>query len=66
MEPGASLPERETPRGEEFFVVEGEIELLDRFAPALGRWSWRRNAGSRQPALRSPSGALLWIKRGHL
>jgi quercetin dioxygenase-like cupin family protein len=64
--PGAGLPERDVPRGEELFVVEGEIELLDTPAARMRPWGWRRSAARHQPALRTSAGALLWVKRGHL
>jgi hypothetical protein len=64
--PGAGLPVRDVPRGEELFVVEGAIELLDSPAVRMQTWGWRRSATSRQPALRTSAGALLWVKRGHL
>jgi quercetin dioxygenase-like cupin family protein len=63
---GTSLPAREVPRGEELFIVDGAIELLDAPPARLGTWGWRRSAVSRQPALRTSEGALLWVKRGHL
>jgi anti-sigma factor ChrR (cupin superfamily) len=63
---GARRPARLTHRGEELFVIEGAVELLDESTQLLGRWSWRRDARTRQPEMRSASGALLWTKRGHL
>jgi anti-sigma factor ChrR (cupin superfamily) len=62
---GGLLPARRTRGGEEWFVVEGEIEIGGP-PRTLAAWSWRRDARPRQPAIRSAGGALLWIKRGHL
>ncbi|HEV8444590.1 MAG TPA: cupin domain-containing protein [Steroidobacteraceae bacterium] len=66
LEPGATLPPRATPGGEEIFVVEGSIELLTLPARVLQSWTWRRSAEPAQSGMRSTTGALLWIKRGHL
>jgi len=65
LEAGATWPEREAPRGEELFVIEGALELLGS-AIEMTRWTWRRDASYLQPGLRSARGALLWMKRGHL
>lgn len=65
LAPGSTLPERETPSGEELLVVEGTVEGPGPLQ-CLRAWAWRRSAEPRQPALRSPDGALLWVKRGHL
>jgi len=65
MAPGATLPARETPGGEELLVIEGLIELPCDPLPH-GPWTWSRSAAARQPAIHSGSGALLWHKRGHL
>lgn len=62
--PGCTMPAREVDGGEEMLVVEGDVNLgNDR---TLVAWSWSRNPAALQPPLESTSGALLWIKRGHL
>jgi quercetin dioxygenase-like cupin family protein len=66
MAAGAQLPARIVRGGEELFVVEGEVQMGKPAPQRLGPWSWRRSAESKQPALASAGGALLWIKRGHL
>ncbi len=63
--PGATLPAHGSPGGEECFVIEGAVQLLDA-SSRLGVWSWRRCAAASQPGMRSADGALVWIKRGHL
>lgn len=63
---GAVLPARSLAGGEEIFVLDGAVQMLDDEAPALTRWSWSRRPGGLQPALRSDQGARLWVKRGHL
>ena len=65
LPPDAGLPARETPRGEEFLLVEGDVAIGGETA-ALGAWSWRRSATLQQPPLHSRGGALLWMKQGHL
>ena len=65
LAPGASLPQRDVPGGEELFVIEGSIQLAGNPA-TLGRWGWHRDAKARQPSIGSADGALLWMKRGHL
>jgi ChrR-like protein with cupin domain len=50
--------------GEELFVFEGTAH-----APGidLARWSWwRRQPGAGETTLTSPTGAIVWRKRGHL
>ena len=63
LAPGVNGVEHDHPGGEEVFVLEGEIEDDDGAYPA-GTW-FRLPDGSRhQP--RSPKGALLYVKVGHL
>ena len=62
---GCELPARDTAAGEEILVVEGRA-TFDNAGTPLGRWGWSRNACGRQPPVASATGALLWIKRGHL
>jgi hypothetical protein len=65
LDAGCTIPSRSVAGGEEFLVVSGEIRR-EGDAEALGRWTWSRNAHERQPPLHSRTGALLWVKRGHL
>jgi anti-sigma factor ChrR (cupin superfamily) len=65
MEAGCTIPARRVTGGEEILVVDGS--LVHGAAPAaLERWDWSRNARRDQPVLASTTGALLWVKRGHL
>lgn len=52
--------------GEEIFVLEGAIEMLDAQRTAYGPWGWLRTPGDFNPGFASNGGALLWVKRGHL
>lgn len=62
----SELSARRVAGGEEWFVIEGEVfSARDPRAP-LSRWTWSRDASAEQPAIRTATGALLWIKRGHL
>jgi len=63
---GAELSARRIAGGEEWFVVEGEVSIRREARARLGKWTWSRDASARQPAIGSATGALLWIKRGHL
>ncbi len=65
MPPGAVVPSRRVPGGEEIFLITGAVELPGR-RRTLQSWGWRRSAAQRQPALTSAGGALLWRKQGHL
>ncbi len=49
-------------RGAELLVVSGSIELESATCP---RWTWRRTAAS-SIEVSSSSGAVVWLKRGHL
>ena len=66
LAPGAVLPALSRPGGIEALVVEGSVSRVGDDPLSLGAWTWLRQPGHHQPALRSVSGALLWIKRGHL
>ena len=61
---GAVLAQRRCAGGEELLVVEGSLQVGR--GVTLGPWGWRRSAAKEQPALATRTGALLWIKRGHL
>jgi len=63
--PGARLPERRVPGGEEILILQGEVETPDEPA-VLDASSWRRSAAAEQPPLTSRGGAMLWVKQGHL
>ncbi|MGE3346854.1 MAG: cupin domain-containing protein [Ramlibacter sp.] len=62
---GCTIPARQAAGGEELLVIEGSI-TLGAGEQTLQRWSWLRHPGNWQPAISSPGGALLWVKRGHL
>jgi anti-sigma factor ChrR (cupin superfamily) len=66
LAPGGQLPARAVAGGEEIFVLEGELRLLEADRPILKAWSWLRQPGSQQPGIVSETGALWWVKRGHL
>lgn len=52
--------------GEEMFVLEGAIEMLDTRHTAFGPWDWLRHPGDFNAGFTAAGGALLWVKRGHL
>lgn len=63
LSPGASLPARDLPGGEEIYVMEG------RCADAQGLYDegvWLRNPIGQAPELASEKGCKLYVKRGHL
>ncbi|MEO8155763.1 MAG: cupin domain-containing protein [Rhizobacter sp.] len=66
LAPGSTLPATTRAGGMEVLVVEGAVSRVSDDAQSLGAWGWLRQPGLRQPALGSATGALLWIKRGHL
>ncbi|MBI2771095.1 MAG: cupin domain-containing protein [Burkholderiales bacterium] len=66
LEPGCTIPARRVSGGQELLVVEGSARLAGEAPQALQAWSWLRSAGTDQTALESATGALLWIKQGHL
>ena len=63
MEPGAVLPSRSLPGGEEVFCLWGSAVDRD-YEYRTGTWS-RRPIGD-APDLVSPAGCELFVKRGHL
>lgn len=65
-EPGMRVPFRLAPGGREIFVLSGELQLLDADRPVLGAWSWLREPGSGHSGFVSETGALWWVKQGHL
>jgi anti-sigma factor ChrR (cupin superfamily) len=60
---GASLPAYECPGGEELFLLTGD--LADE-RQAYGPRSWIRNPPGSRHGLASKTGAVFWVKRGHL
>jgi len=64
LQPGAEIAERVVPGGEEILVVVGSVRSAQ--YGSLSAWSWLRTTGDTHPAMVSDTGALLWIKRGHL
>lgn len=66
VKPGGRVPPRSVPGGEEVFVVNGTVQLLEPDRPVLESWSWLRQPGDQHPEFVSESGALWWVKRGHL
>lgn len=63
LAPGAEAPATTLPRGEEIFVLSGE--LSDEYG-SYGTGSWIRNPAGHDARLRSRDGAIYWAKRGHL
>ncbi len=63
LAPGAELPARTLPGGEEIFVLEGALGRAD---GEYGPGSWSRTPVGSAPALVSTTGARLFVKRGHL
>ena len=67
---GVSLPACSAPGGVEILVVEGSLRV--QFGPpsdaheTLEAWSWLRHPDEAPPGFISETGALLWVKRGHL
>ncbi len=60
---GASLPDYDCPGGEELFLVSGDLVDEQRSYEA---GSWIRNPTGYRHGLSSKSGAVYWVKRGHL
>jgi anti-sigma factor ChrR (cupin superfamily) len=63
MLPGAQLIETDRPRGDEIFVLSGE--LSDRHGSYVAG-TWIRNPAGSRSGLGSSNGATYWAKRGHL
>ncbi len=63
LEPGATLAEMDCPGGEEIFVVSGAVDDEHGEYPS---GTWIRNPASYRRSLKSLSGAVFWVKRGHL
>ncbi len=63
LAPGAALPARELPGGEELFVLSGACADANGDYP---QGTWRRAPIGPAPELASASGCRLYLKRGHL
>ncbi len=63
LAPGATIAARDLPGGEEIFVVEGAAADSN---GAYDEGTWIRAPIGAAPALRSATGARLFVKRGHL
>lgn len=60
LSPNATLPARDTPGGEERFIVEGALQNAVTH-------TWERRPEAQQPALQAgPGGCLLYVRRGFL
>ena len=60
---GAAIEARDLPGGEEIFVVEGAVSDS---CGTYEKGTWIRTPIGAAPALRSATGARLFVKRGHL
>jgi anti-sigma factor ChrR (cupin superfamily) len=63
LAPGAALPARDLPGGEELFVLEGTCRDDE---GRYGAGTWLRNPIGAAPALFSDDGCRMYLKRGHL
>ena len=63
LAPGAEMPPRHLPGGEEIFVLEGACRDVEGSYP---KGVWVRSPVGEAPALRSDQGCRLYVKRGHL
>ncbi len=63
---GCTILPRRCDGGEEILVVRGSVSIDGSLDSPLGAWTWGRNPGSVQPALRAHADTLLWVKSGHL
>lgn len=63
LAPGASIPAREVPGGEEVFVVEGSCSSGGRLWPMH---TWARNPIGHAEIITAREGCRLYVKRGHL
>lgn len=63
LAPGASIPARELPGGEEVFVVEGNCSSGGRLWP---KHTWARNPIGHAQTITTGEGCRLYVKRGHL
>ncbi len=63
LAPGAALPARDLPGGEEIFVLEGSLEGED---GSHGKGDWLRAPIGKAPRLGTKAGCRILVKRGHL
>ena len=63
LAPGARVGARDLPGGEELFVIAGAVEDEN---GRYGKGGWLHNPIGQAPEMRSPEGATLLAKRGHL
>jgi anti-sigma factor ChrR (cupin superfamily) len=63
LAPGARMPARRLPGGEEFFVLDGACRDAN---GSYHEGAWVRNPIGQAPALLSDGGCRLYVKRGHL
>jgi len=63
LAPGAAIPERTLPGGEELFVLDGSCNDIN---GGYGAGYWLRQPGGAVPTLVSEQGCRLYVKRGHL
>lgn len=63
LAPGAGLPPRALPGGEEFFVLDGACRDTQ---GSYDKGDWVRSPIGEAPALHSDEGCRLYVKRGHL
>lgn len=63
LSPGASLPARDLPGGEEFFVLEGSCRDEN---GVYEEGTWLRHPIGRASELTSAQGCKIFLKRGHL
>jgi len=63
LEAGARLPDEAQPHGEEILVLEGTLADEEGSYPAR---TWIRNPAGHRRRLQSSTGAVYWVKRGHL
>jgi hypothetical protein len=63
LERGAAMPSRAVPRGEEIYVVSGQISDIDGDYDAD---AWIRNPSGNAAAFEATQPSVLWIKSGHL
>jgi anti-sigma factor ChrR (cupin superfamily) len=66
LEAATVVPPRSIAGGEEIFVLEGSVRLLDPPHRQLDTWSWLRHPGHAHPAFTADRATTLWVKQGHL
>jgi anti-sigma factor ChrR (cupin superfamily) len=63
IEPGCSWTPEETTGGDEVFIISGEARAGE---TSLAARHWVRRPGNRRAKITSDSGALIYVKSGHL